>query len=99
MAVFYKKIAAAQGVGSGSLFKTRILRASFLIKRSVGADRVVKILGSLNDVDFFDLALTFTFDANNLAYAKFEGLLTSLKADVSGGTTGTYDFWMGGSDS
>lgn len=102
---FIKKIAETQGVGQSARASLKgMLRASFFVKRTAGADRTVKILGTLKDAgapatDHTDLGLTFTFDANNNAFAKFEGILTSLMVDVSGGTAGTYDVWMGGSDS
>ena len=104
---FTKKIATAQAVGQGSVFSPKgALRWSFFVKRSAGADRTLKIFGTLMDpatatvlTDYWDLALTFTFDGNNNAYAKFEGILNGVVVDVSGGTTGTYDVTMAASDS
>lgn len=104
---FTKKIATALGVGQSSVATVKGgLRWSFFAKRTAGADRVLKIYGTLMDpatatvlTDYWDLALTFTFDANNNAYAMFEGILNGVVVDVSGGITGTYDVTMGASDS
>ena len=104
---FTKKIATAQAVGQGSAFTVKgALRWSFFVKRTAGADRAIKIFGTLMDpatatvlTDYFDLGLTFVFDGNNNAYLKFEGILNSVVVDVSGGATGTYDVTMAASDS
>ena len=104
---FTKKIATTQAVGQGTVFSSKGgLRWSFFAKRTAGADRTLKIYGTLMDpatatvlTDYWDLALTFTFDANNNAYAKFEGILNAVVVDVSGGASGTYDVTMAASDS
>lgn len=104
---FTKKVATALGVGQGSVFSCKGgLRWSFFVKRTAGADRTVKIFGTLMDpataavlADYTALGLTFVFDSNNNAYTKFEGILNGVVVDVSGGTTGTYDVTMAASDS
>ena len=79
-----------------SLIPIYVVRARdfhFQLVPSSGFDRTVKIYGSLNDLDFFDLGLTFT---NN--HAAYNYPLSSIYPDVSGGTTGTTDIVVAGRD-
>ena len=79
-----------------SLIPIYVVRARdfhFQLVPSSGFDRTVKIYGSLNDLDFFDLGLTFT---NN--HVTYNSLLSSIYPDVSGGTGGTTDIVVAGRD-
>jgi len=77
----------------GRYCKVRGRNFHFYYKPSSGFDRTVKVYGSINDVDYFDLAVTFTNQ-----HAIYDPLLSSLYCDYSGGEVGSADFWIMGRD-
>jgi hypothetical protein len=96
-----KKIAAAQGVGSGTIFDVRgTLRWTFQTLLNGGYDRTTDIQASVDGTNFVSITAQITPPLSlTQLWGKFEGIFNYVKVVVSGGTTGTVDVWMMSSDS